>query len=57
MGFCDILWVFFRGLPTLDSRGVGQEAGTICITKTGYTQLIEPYFPYAACGKGAILPF
>ncbi|CAG5102195.1 Oidioi.mRNA.OKI2018_I69.chr1.g187.t1.cds [Oikopleura dioica] len=36
--------------------GVGQEAGTICITKTGYTQLIEPYFPYAACGKVIKLP-
>ena len=28
-----------------------QEPGTICITKKGFTELLQPYFPVPSCGK------
>lgn len=31
--------------------GIGVQPGTICITKTGYTELLEDYFPVPVLGK------
>ena len=31
--------------------GLGLEPGTICLTKTGYTELLQDYLPVPSCGN------